>query len=319
LACQGWFACRLSHFDTARERLEQAFAIVHDSSTGQELAFIHFAMGFLEVWSGRFKEAYFHLSTSLSISEQIGDTWSAAWARQVLAEGAYESGQSSASEPFQFSLSAFEHIGDKRGISRALNYLGIIALREGYFSQAQAYFERLLSYMERFGDVWGAAGGYGKLGQLAFVRGENERAWGLYQHSLQLLQKTGDQRRIAFLLAEMGEVSVNLGKQDGAEAFFAQALHLAIETNNLALAQHIMTSWSAACLQLNQPEKAAEFLHLVFAGPVSDRSTTERAAHLAEQLAHHQPEAQVGNSSAPVSVEALWTGIRALVDKTVKR
>ncbi|MBE0698195.1 MAG: tetratricopeptide repeat protein [Anaerolineaceae bacterium] len=267
-----------------------------------------------------------HLSTSLNVSEQAGDEWSAAWARELLSEIEYESGKSgNNSGPFLANLAVFERIGDQRGSSRVLNYLGMIAMAQESYAEAQDYFEQLLANVEKIGDIWGEAGGYNKLGQLAAVRGDYDQAWGFLQRALQLLQKTGDQRRIAYLQAELGELCAVSGSDQEAEEFFRRSLELARLTQNLALIQHILTCRAASLLKCQQPGLAAGLLRLVISAPMSDQSTSWRAAMLLGRL---QPEDQKSMAATAVGLpaveglptaEQLWQAARLILDKNERR
>jgi predicted ATPase/DNA-binding SARP family transcriptional activator len=319
LACQGWFSCRLSNYALAQQSLEQSLACFHNDAPSTERAFAQFALGFLKVWLGQFQEAWMHLSTCLMLSESGGDEWSAAWAREVLAEVAYESGQSGGNNaPFLANLAIFERLGDKRGSSRVLNYLGIIAMLAERYTEAQGYFERLLASVEKLGDVWGEAGGYNKLGQLAAAQGDNSQAWRYLQRALLLLQKTGDQRRIAYLQAELGEICAVSGREQEAEDYFAHALTLAQRTQNTALVQHVFTCRAASLLRCQQVAAASVLLHLVASIPAADQATSRRVAALMQQIT-----AEDNQSAPPSSIggagEKLWHEARRILDKNAKK
>jgi len=111
LACQGWFNCRLTRFDQAVEQIQHSLKISDDVDASFERTFAHFALGFLYVWMGRFKESRLHLVTSLRLAEQSSDLWSAVWARELLTEIAFESGESgNRPEPFLEVLASFERV-----------------------------------------------------------------------------------------------------------------------------------------------------------------------------------------------------------------
>jgi predicted ATPase len=285
LAVQGWFACRLTHFEQSQDVLVRSLQLFQGRESGTERTFAHFALGFLSVWMGDFKQAYTHLSVSLSLAEKTGDVWSAAWAREILAEMAFESGQEGIDEKiFLQLLGLFDQIGEQRGKSRALNYLGNIAMAEERYADAHHYFEAMLTSMERFGDIWGAAGGYNKLGQLAVATGKYEQAWALFHRGIDLIQKTGDQRRTAYLLGALGEVASALDKKDEAKKFFSKAFIIVDRMRNLSLAQDILTCAAAAFRHFNQQERSAELLGLVVANQVGDRLTADRAVRLIQDI-----------------------------------
>ena len=281
LACQGWFSCRLSNFEQAETLLLRSLTLLENDNEGIARAFAHFGLGFLYVWMSRFKEAWFHLSTA----EKVSDAWVKAWASQALTEMVFESGQAGFSDqPFLKTLAQFEEIGEQRGIGRALNYLGNIALANGNHRQAAAYYERMLTTVEQVGDVWGAAAGYSKLGQLASAAGEHQRASLLQRRSLLMLQRIGDQRRSVYALRELAETAYALQRYAEVKTCFSQALELASRLRNLSLVQDIFTGLAAVWLQAGQPERAGALLTLLLSEPVGDQMTANRAARLFEQV-----------------------------------
>ena len=301
LAIRGWFCCRLTRFRQSEELLTQSLLYLTNTETDLQRGFAHFALGFLYIWMSRYQEALLHLTTCLSIGDRVGDSWTAAWARESLAEFAFESGQSGyQEEPFLETLAIFERIGEQRGRARALNYLGNLALAQHHLEDARAYFEKLLAISEKLGDVWGLAGGYTKLGLLASARGDYEQAWRNHQHSYLMLQKIGDQRRTAFALRELGEVACALKKPTEARDYFTQALEIASRTQSSAVSQDILTGIAAMMIQktdyecFDLPEDmrltgipgnarlidAAQILILVLDEDSGDQTTTQRAKDL---------------------------------------
>lgn len=284
-ASLGWFCCRLTRFEEAEKFLQISLEI----SENQEMEFIriyvHFALGFLYTWMSRFKDAWLHLSITLSLAERIGDGWGLAWSRELLAEIAFESGQTGFDEkPFLETFALFERVGEQRGSSRALNYLGNIALGQERYKDAQSYFEKLLANVEKLGDVWGAAGGYSKLGQLASARNEYDQAWRLHQRSLAMLQKTGDQRRTAYAMRELGEDAAALNKPADAVNFFQQALEIAARSQNTPLIQDILTGIAGVLFQSPEKERAVELLGVVLQEPIGDKLSANRANRLWDEM-----------------------------------
>jgi predicted ATPase/Tfp pilus assembly protein PilF len=308
MSYQGWFSCRLTYFEQADSLLQQGLRFMPADDTQEERRFAHFGLGFLYVWMGRFQEALFHLTVCLSLAERENDAWSMAWARQSLAEIAFESGQSGLVEgPFSKTLALFEGIGELRGCGRALNYLGNIALAQKRYAEARSYFERMLLNAEKIGDVWGSAGGYSKLGQLAAAREDYEQAWRLYQRSLLMFQKMGDQRRSAYTWRELGEAAAVLGRPEEAEQSFFHALEVAARLHNTSLAQDIFTGLAAVLLQGPQKEKAAQLLLLVLDKSMGDPLISNRAGQLIEKVKETIPADQLEKAREKAGTLTLWS------------
>jgi len=307
LSFQGWFSSRQARFQQAAELLGESLQLMGDTDETLGRTFAHFAFGFTNIWLNRFDEALLHLKTSHLISERTGDHWTLAWSRQALAEIAFESGKTGFQDaPFLESLSMFEKIGEKRGSSRALNFLGNIALSQGQYAAARSYFEKLLSNTERMGDVWGAAGGYSKLGQLAATLGEYEQAWRLLQRSLSMLQKTGDNRRIAYTMRELGDLSAGLNKLKEAESFYRQALEIAMQIQTTPLAQDVLISIAGLLNGRGQPERAMELLKLVIQETISDQRTARRAQNMMDTLRDSLPSTQFEQLRRLAGHTRLW-------------
>jgi tetratricopeptide (TPR) repeat protein len=285
MAFQGWFRCRLSDFYQAELLLKRSLELVNGSDFNQMRSFAHFALGFLLIWMGRFEESMLHLTTSRAIAEKLSDKWVKAWATEMQMEMAFESGQArSLKEPFLDTLGQFEEIGEQRGISRALNYLGNIALDRGEHAQAGEYYQRMLVTVEKVGDAWGSAAGYSKLGQLAWEAGEYERALTLLRRSLHMLQKMGDQRRSAYAMRQLGEIACSLGRAAEAQGHFQQALETASRLRSLPLVQDILSGIAALWLQVGAVAQAGGLLDLLLSVPVADKMTSSRAERLSRQV-----------------------------------
>lgn len=336
LASQGWFCIRLTRFQQAEELLKQSLLVLSETEGYGRRSFAHFTLGFLYTWMNRFPEALLQLTTCLSGAERIGDAWSVAWARELLAEIAFESGQTGyQDEPFLQTLALFERIGEQRGSSRALNYLGNLALAQGRLNDARIYFEKLLATSEKLGDVWGAAGGYNKLGQLATARGDHEQAWRNHQRNLSMLQKIGDQRRTGIALRELGEVACALGKYDEARNFFHQALEIASRTQNTAVSQDILTGIAAMLVQQTghdcfiMPDElsieglpgnpkiihAIELLVVVLDEPSGDQTTTRRARSMLETALAGLPAGTFERIRQQMRPRTTWDIVNAILNK----
>lgn len=307
----GWFHCRLTCFEAAETCLVRSLELLDDGDSKRERAYAHFAQGFLYTWMGRYREAWDHLATSHALAEEINERWGAAWAKQSLAEIAFESGQAGLDETaFLQTLSLFEQIGEQRGIGRALNYLGNIAMATGRLDDARSYYQRMLITMEKLGDVWGSAGGCSKLGQLALAGGDHTQALHLHRRSLQMFQKMGDQRRSAIAMREVAEASAVLGQSQEASEYFRQALEIAARLRSASLALDILTGLAAVMLNGQKSAAAAPLLGLVLTGSVADKLTRSRANRLLDDLRARHPAAaaQVQQAAAePAEAESnLW-------------
>ena len=315
LACQGWFCTRLTRFDQAEGLLSQSLSLLADVPPGSAHILPHFALGFLNIWQGQFVEAMRHISTCLSYASQFGDAWATAWGREMLAEMAFESRRTGYSqEPFMETLALFERIGEQRGISRVLNYLGNIAMAQGKTTEARGFYERMLTSMQRIGDVWGAAGAYSKLGKLALLTGEYEQAWKLLQQGFTLVQKTGDLRRTAYAVGELGEAACALGRVDEAEDHFRRALDTAAQTRNMPLVLDLLTGISASLIRQGQTNHAERLLALVQGSCGVDPITAARV----QQMQDTHNLAQQKDLSDEEAQRLVWQAVDDLLGNGIQ-
>lgn len=314
MACKGWFCCRLTRFQEAESLILQSLKILEHSEPGYARVFSHFALGFLYVWINRYRESWATLSASQALAAQVGDDWMRAWSLQAMTEIAFESGQSGFQvKPFLETLALFERLGELRGSSRALNYLGNITLAQERYEEAGAYFQKMYAYSDMIGDLWGAASGCSKLGQLALARGDYEQAWNLYQRSLSMLQKTGDQRRSAYVQGELGESASALRRFKEAEQHFCDAFEIARLTHNDLLAQDITARVASALLHVGQTRRAVLLLRLALSVPSGDPLTIRRAGRLQEIA-----QARLAGENHPEPEQEPWTGIWEAVELMLK-
>ncbi|CAG0935534.1 Putative HTH-type transcriptional regulator [Thermoflexales bacterium] len=112
-----------------------------------------------------------------------------------------------------------EH-GDLIGIGYALSELGMVALRQGDFTQAQRWLEEGLSVEDAVGGPDAMILMY--LGQLALRQGDYTRARACFEQGLTVSQETGVTVIALWSTANLGYVYLREGEEECAQATFAE-------------------------------------------------------------------------------------------------
>lgn len=308
----GWFYCRLSQFDRARDLLEQSHRMLTDLKADKEKVLLHLGFAFLNLWLSHFDEAWQNLENCQVFAEAHGNAWGKAWAQELQAEIAFESSRMPISDdPFLGTLALFKQNGDLRGQARAQNFLGNIAIVQGRYEAAREYFEHMLSNMEQIGDVWGIASGYNKLGQLLYVQGNYRQAQQLFERGLSLLEKSGDQRRIALTNRDLGDTLAAQGDGIQAKHHLRLALRISLEVYSVPLALDVLTGWVVLFLMQGECLRAYELVNCVLSTLGGDRLTMYRAKLLAEQVG------EMGGADLlmqPLEPLPVWDWVEALLN-----
>jgi predicted ATPase len=115
-----------------------------------------------------------------------------------------------------------------------LSGAGVLALRQGDYAAARAYFEECLSIRRELGHAQGISYALNNLGMLACDEGDYKAAHTYYAESLSIKRELGDQKAVAGTLNNMGMVAQSLGDFAAAETQYREALHINRELGNRA-------------------------------------------------------------------------------------
>jgi predicted ATPase/transcriptional regulator with XRE-family HTH domain len=140
----------------------------------------------------------------------------------------------------QESLALYKEAGDKRGIARALEWLGFVAERQGNVQQEKALYEQSLALFQSANDQPGIAYLLVRLGYIAQQENDLERAASLLEESLILSQATGDKTSSAFALRYLGWIAFAKANLDQATKSFQSSLTLVQELNDKGVISGIL-------------------------------------------------------------------------------
>ena len=108
----------------------------------------------------------------------------------------------------------------------ALRGAGNLALEQGEYPQARAFYKESLALYRAAGDGRGTASALNSLGLGARLAGDYAGATVLHEESLALYRELGDERGIAISLGNLGTVLRALGNQAGAQQRLEESLTL---------------------------------------------------------------------------------------------
>jgi tetratricopeptide (TPR) repeat protein len=115
-------------------------------------------------------------------------------------------------------------LDDKWGQSISLQYLGLMAARQGQLAAALARVAEGLAMARDEHDAWGMAAALALLGQILERQGDYEAAGAAYEESIGLIvDRLGDKATLAVALHGLGRLALRQGKAQRAAQWLAAA------------------------------------------------------------------------------------------------
>ncbi len=148
-------------------------------------------------------------------------------------------------------------LGDRMGMARSLNNLGLVAW--GHRDSARALFEECLAIWRELGDRRGIATSLANLGGLAVGQGDYAVARTLLEESLALLRELGNRHIMGITLSNLGIVAHGQGDYAAARTIHEESLAIRREIGDrLGMADSLEEL--AAVAALERPDRAARIL-----------------------------------------------------------
>jgi len=195
------------------------------------------------MWQGVFNYLLGHtklagqlLQQSLAILEELEldgqDTRSErAHVLLQMGEATVDFNREQAKQLYEQSLSLYRAVGDRWGTANALDLLGLVKRRLGFYgSQTRQLFEESLTLRKSLGDRRGMASSLNKLANLAGYQGPLEESAHLYREAISMYREIGDESSAVDAQGDLVIVLLGLGE-------FSEAHSLAEE--NLALCKDL--------------------------------------------------------------------------------
>ncbi|MCB9244786.1 MAG: tetratricopeptide repeat protein [Flavobacteriales bacterium] len=174
---------------------------------------------------GNYSLALEYFQKSLSIQEAVGDKKGIA--KNLNNIGLIYVNQGNpprALESFQKSLAIKEELGDKKGIAAILNNIGLIYHDQGNYPRALEYYQKSLAIKEELGDKKGIAGGLINIGIIYYGQANYPRALEYYEKSLTIFEELGDKVGIATNLGNIGHIHSDRGNFPLALEYYQKSL-----------------------------------------------------------------------------------------------
>src|SRR6266498_2175985 len=125
---------------------------------------------------------------------------------------------------YRLSQSIAEQIGDKAGIARALNSIGIIHSSQGDYAQALEYYRKSLAVNEAMGEKGLIASVLANMGEVNLLQGDYAQALERYQKGLSIFESIGFKDGIASALDSIGSVHNLQGNYAQAVEYYQKSL-----------------------------------------------------------------------------------------------
>jgi predicted ATPase/class 3 adenylate cyclase/Tfp pilus assembly protein PilF len=130
---------------------------------------------------------------------------------------------------FYGSLKIQRALGDKAGIAQTLNNLGLAARKQGDYAEARALHEESLAIRRELGYKLGIASALNNLGLVAGEQGDYGKAGAFLRESLAMMRDLGYKMGIAIVLDSLGLVATAQGNYGRARAFSEESLAISRE------------------------------------------------------------------------------------------
>lgn len=201
---------------------------------------------FLET-RGLYGAAEVHLSHAEQAARSLGDGVGLATTLLNLGIIARRQGKYTQAEAYlQEGLALAQEAQQRKLAGAILTNLGSVAVEVGAYEQAEAYWLEGLTLARTLEQHESISDLLQNLGLLADIRGDYARAEERLQEGLVSARKTGDPGRISALLQSLAVVAFNVGDYTQAETHLREGLALAREVGDVRRISHVLGTLGAA-------------------------------------------------------------------------
>jgi class 3 adenylate cyclase/tetratricopeptide (TPR) repeat protein len=255
---------RRGELDAAREAFVGALAAASDRGDDRHAAEALRALGLLDYFEGRLRDAEAHVEQARLLAEQVGDRRGVGWALQHLAWSATTRGDYGlANRALEEAEELFGDLEDTAGLSWVAGTEGFVRLLQGRFAEARELAASVLPLGEQKGERWGVAAALtidamaaAELGDVVVAADEAERARVRFA-------ETGDAWGQALALVAAGESARGASLPDRAVAFLTEAVELSERGRHPVTAALALVALGYAHLDADQLEGAEQCVQRV--------------------------------------------------------
>ncbi len=208
-------AMKAGEYDNAVELLSDIIANYPDESEAYMESLV--SIGEIHWQRGNYDASVASLERARDLGIRHGRMDLSAWALRLIGNVLFDQGYPDQAEDYYLrALGLFKEIGEKKGIARCYNNLGVANAERGEYDKALDYYNRALNMYKEIKDQVGEGAVINNLGEIYRFRGEYTDAEYLYQRSLRSDEELGDIYGQALCWGNLGAVS--LGTKDFKEA-----------------------------------------------------------------------------------------------------
>jgi len=205
-----------------------------------------------EYWAEKARYAWEHArSTAPALPEKSASILRATGLRHGN-QGRYQEAQ----ELYHESLQVSREIGDRRGIAKALNNMGMVAWGQGSYEKEEKLFRESLETNREIGDRRGTAASLDNLGNVAFRQRRYESAEKLHRESFKIYREIGNRKGIAGSLHNLGNVAEHQGRYEEAEELTREALEINQEIGNRSWISNNLNNLGTIAKRMGRHEEA---------------------------------------------------------------
>lgn len=213
---------------------------------------------YLEI--SEYDDAEMQLKKGLKLARNVDDS-------RLLAEGlrhqaalvAIQSDLESTIPLLEQALALYDALEDIHGRVLTMNTLATNLVRNGKFTDAEAWLNKVSELAESQGDFILRSKPSHTKGLLHYYRSEFDKAYNAFEHSYDMAKQAGDRNQMANMLVNMGGVAYQRGELDEVEKLNLQCIDIFRETGNRASEAQAFSNLSVIFLQRRQFRRALNY------------------------------------------------------------
>ena len=227
----------------ALDALTQGLTLTIQFDNQEQRALILLSMGTSYRLLNKPEEALHNYQESIAINEKIGQKWGISAALNEMADVQATGGKPDAAlASYNKSLVLLREIGMKGGIADTLTDMGTIYQDLGKFDQALDVYKQALQIQRETGDQGYEAQCLNNIASVYLTIGDNDNAFTYYQQALQLREKLGVPGDLAETLEGLSEAYTATGQYEQAMTGLMRALELGRKAGD----ERTRCAWSLA-------------------------------------------------------------------------
>jgi DNA-binding CsgD family transcriptional regulator len=158
------------------------------------------------------------------------------------------------------ALEIFKRLGDRQGVARTLNRLGLAVWFRGDVERFRVLVDESLAVFRELEDLEGIGLSLMHVGTVALAHDDPASAPPPIEESLAICRELGDRRTIAKGAYFLGDAASGLGDHGSARALYEESLSLSIELGDRWMSASSIEGLARTAAATGQPEAAANLL-----------------------------------------------------------